>query len=217
MQQPKFCHFLIAEWLFFLYLFAWTGTLESSWFIAVKVKKRAKVTRNYGGKKLGCVSLPSQVGERWVFPRPRCRQPTPTSRARHRSQPTQPLHPADRRAGDPSPSLPGREGASLTSYLWAEKFESFERINSIPETNGNFDSCISCKRLGTSRLHELHESKSPFVSRIEFIRSKLSNFSAYVYGVSFIVSSHSQRVRYGRYAMCDAVRLPINPVSAALP
>ena len=52
------------------------------------------------------------------------------------------------------------------------------------ETNGNFDSCNSCKRLGTSGLHELHESKFPFVSRIEFIRSKLSNFSAHVYGVT---------------------------------
>ena len=40
------------------------------------------------------------------------------------------------------------------------------------------------KRLVSSRLHELHESKFPFVSRIEFIRSKLSNFSADVYGVS---------------------------------
>ena len=63
-----------------------------------------------------------------------------------------------------------------TPDTWAEKFESFERINSIRETNGKFDSCNSCKRLGTSRLHELHESKFPFVSRIEFIRSKLSNF-----------------------------------------
>ena len=71
----------------------------------------------------------------------------------------------------------------LTPYTWAEKFESFERINSIRETNGNFDWCKSCKRLGTSRLHELHESKFPFVSRIEFIRSKLSIFSAHVYGV----------------------------------
>ena len=73
---------------------------------------------------------------------------------------------------------------TLSPYTWAEKFESFERINSIRETNGNFDSCNSCKRLGTSRLHELHESKLPFVSRIEFIRSKLSNFSAHVYGVA---------------------------------
>ena len=51
------------------------------------------------------------------------------------------------------------------------------------ETNGNFDTCNSCKRLVPSRLHELHESKFPLVSRIEFIRSKLSNFSAHVYGV----------------------------------
>ena len=48
----------------------------------------------------------------------------------------------------------------------------------------NFDSCNSCKRLVPSRLHELLESKFPFVSRIEFIRSKLSNFSAHVYGVN---------------------------------
>ena len=40
-----------------------------------------------------------------------------------------------------------------------------------------------------SRSHVLHESKFPFVSRIEFIRSKLSNFSAHVYGVS--VSVHT--------------------------
>ena len=52
------------------------------------------------------------------------------------------------------------------------------------ETNGNFDSCNSCKRLVPSRLHELYESKFPFVSRIEFILSKLSNFSAHVSGVS---------------------------------
>ena len=58
----------------------------------------------------------------------------------------------------------------------SRKFESFERINSIRETNGNFDSCNSCKRLVPSRLHELHESKFPFVSHIEFIRSKFSNF-----------------------------------------
>ena len=71
-----------------------------------------------------------------------------------------------------------------------EKFESFERINSIRETNGNFDSCNSCKRLVPSRLHELHESKFPFVSRIEFIRSKLSNFSAHVSGVR-VLNSHT--------------------------
>ena len=53
-------------------------------------------------------------------------------------------------------------------------------INSIGVANGNFDSCNSCKRLGTSRLHELHESIFSFVSRIEYIRSKLSNYSAHV-------------------------------------
>ena len=65
-----------------------------------------------------------------------------------------------------------------------KRIENFERINSIRETNGNFDSCKSCKRLVLNRLHELHESKLSFVSRIEFIRSKLSNFSAHVYGAS---------------------------------
>ena len=74
-------------------------------------------------------------------------------------------------------------GQTLAPYIWAEKFEGFKRINSICDTNGNFDSCNSCKRLVPSRLHELHESKFPFVSRIEFIRSKLLNFSAHVYEV----------------------------------
>ena len=39
------------------------------------------------------------------------------------------------------------------------------------------------KRLVPSRLHGLHESELPFVSRIEFIRAKLSNFSAHVSAV----------------------------------
>ena len=76
-------------------------------------------------------------------------------------------------------------GADDGDHIYmSRKFESFKRINSIRETNGNFDSCNSCKRLVPSRLHEPHGSKFPFVSRIEFIRSKLSNFSAHVYGVS---------------------------------
>ena len=65
-------------------------------------------------------------------------------------------------------------------YMSRKKFESLERMNSIRETNGSFD---SCKRLVPTRLHELHESKLPFVSRIEFIPSKLSNFSTHVSGV----------------------------------
>ena len=61
----------------------------------------------------------------------------------------------------------------------SRKFRSLERVNSISAANG-FDPCDSCKRLGTSRLHELHESKLLFVGRTEFIRSKLSIFSAHV-------------------------------------
>ena len=42
---------------------------------------------------------------------------------------------------------------------------------------------LSFKRLIPSCLPELYESKFLFVSRIEFIRSKLSNFSVHVSGV----------------------------------
>ena len=66
---------------------------------------------------------------------------------------------------------------TATPDTWTEKFESFERTNSMREANRSFCSCNSCKRLGTS------ESKLPFVSRIEFICSKLLNFSAHVSGV----------------------------------
>ena len=39
-----------------------------------------------------------------------------------------------------------------TGYLYEQKkFESWERINSMRETNGNFDSCNSYKRLVPSR------------------------------------------------------------------
>ena len=66
----------------------------------------------------------------------------------------------------------------------SRKLESFQRLNTMRETNGNFDTCNSRKRLVPSRLHELHVSKVPFVSRIEFICSKFSNFSAHVSGVT---------------------------------
>ena len=65
----------------------------------------------------------------------------------------------------------------------SRKLESLERINVMRETNGSFDSRNSCKRLGPSRLRELHGSKLPVASRLEFIRSLLSNFSAHVCGV----------------------------------
>ena len=49
---------------------------------------------------------------------------------------------------DPLTHLIGTRASSqhrwtLTPYTWAEKFESLERINSIQETNGNFNSCNS--------------------------------------------------------------------------
>ena len=40
------------------------------------------------------------------------------------------------------------------------------------------------KRLETSRLHEIHESKLPFVAHIKSIRSKPSNVSAHISGVT---------------------------------
>ena len=49
-------------------------------------------------------------------------------------------------------------------------------------TNANFDPCNSCKRLVARRLHGLQESKFAFVTSIEIIRSKPSNFSAHVSG-----------------------------------
>ena len=52
------------------------------------------------------------------------------------------------------------------------------------ETNENLDPYNSSKRLVPIRLRELHELKFSFVLRVEFIRSKLSNFSAHVSGVA---------------------------------
>ena len=91
----------------------------------------------------------------------------------------------DPSSGPPSAvALVKNERAILTPDTWTEKCEGFERMNSIRVTNGNFDSYNSCKRLVPSRSHELHESKVPFVTRIEFIRSKFSNLSPHVYGVT---------------------------------
>ena len=53
---------------------------------------------------------------------------------------------------------------------------------------GSIDPCNSRKRFFPSRLHELHEPKVPFVSRIEFIRSKFSNLSAHVCGFRSVCS-----------------------------
>ena len=76
------------------------------------------------------------------------------------------------------PATPGgREDETRTSVTGAENNGSFEWMISIRES---FDSCHSSKRLRTSRLHEFHEAKLPFASHIEFIRLKLSLFSALV-------------------------------------
>ena len=67
----------------------------------------------------------------------------------------------------------------------SRKIRKFRTDKFDSETNGNFDSCNSCKRF-------------PFVSRIKFIRSKPSNFSAHVYGVSACSSPirHHSRVAH---------------------
>ena len=73
----------------------------------------------------------------------------------------------------PVNSGPGYMSRKILKFR-TDKFDTCKKLK--------FDSCNSSKRLGTSRLHELHESKFPLFTRIEFIRSKLSNFSAPVSG-----------------------------------
>ena len=71
------------------------------------------------------------------------------------------------------------------------------------------------QRLVPSRSHELHESKFPFVSRIEFIRSKLSIFSAHVYGV---VQRHNKGKRGARRCELQGAQrnLSVGAVSARI-
>ena len=54
-------------------------------------------------------------------------------------------------AGTGGASLGQRAMHSLTPGIWAEKFDSLERIKSIPEKNVISDSCNSCERLETTR------------------------------------------------------------------
>ena len=72
---------------------------------------------------------------------------------------------------------PGRPDKHIYPGYMSRKIESLGQINSMRIRNGSFDSCSLCKR---SCLRELRESKLSFVLRIEFIRSKLSTFSAHV-------------------------------------
>ena len=55
------------------------------------------------------------------------------------------------------------------SVYMSSKNGSLKQINSISEANRRFDSGNSCKRLGPSRVYELHDSTLPFVWLIEFI------------------------------------------------
>ena len=82
----------------------------------------------------------------------------------------------------------------------SRKIRKFRTDKFDSETNGNFDSCNSCKRLGTSRLHELHE----FIFELSFELSlsfawvriypfETSNFSAHVHGVYTSNYSSSNR------------------------
>ena len=89
--------------------------------------------------------------------------------------------------GQRLPSLAGRAGAGLrdadpgymSRKIWKFCTEKFDTRN-----KRKFWLIQLMLTAGTSRLHELHESKLSFVCRSEFIRSKLSNFSAHVSGVA---------------------------------
>ena len=57
-------------------------------------------------------------------------------------------------------------------------------------------------------MHELRESKFPFVSRIEFFRSKLSNLSAHVSGISGQAALMSQQFHVGCHRAPAAAAQP---------
>ena len=71
--------------------------------------------------------------------------------------------------------------------------------------------------MGTSRLHDLHEPKLPFVSRIEFIRSELSNFSAHVSGVSVAggVGITAAQLRVSQYSVTSGADPAERPAAAS--
>ena len=75
-----------------------------------------------------------------------------------------------------------RAARSATPDTRAENVGSLEWINSIRETNGSFDSCNPTVSRQMKNVNHERESNLPFVSRIEFIRFKLTNFSAHVSG-----------------------------------
>ena len=143
----------------------WLEAWRSCWLTRVTSRRISASTST-------CQSRSSARWSRWTCGRTArtCRWPTTTGRSTSGSTSTgsstrpstnrsAPSTSASTRSAPPTPCWWVRQtvgGSRLAETLdtWAEKFESFERINSIRETNGSFDSCNSCKRLGTSRLHK---------------------------------------------------------------
>ena len=78
----------------------------------------------------------------------------------------------------------------------SRNIDSLEGMNLTRETNGSFDSWNSYQRLRTSRLHELHESKLPFVESNSTSNLSVRNFEFYVHvsGVKYTVRSPSPKI-----------------------
>ena len=79
-------------------------------------------------------------------------------------------------------------------------FESFERINSIRVTNGNFDSCNSCRRLGIA----VYMSCMSQNFRLLYVSNlSVSNFSAHVSGVTASPPGRLPCISLGRRPTCS--------------
>ena len=77
------------------------------------------------------------------------------------------------------------------SVTWEEKWKSRLWINSIRETNEVFDSCRSCKLLGPSRLHKLHQ---PRVSNLFVLGLRFFLTCSRVYSLTAVIFSGADRL-----------------------
>ena len=68
-----------------------------------------------------------------------------------------------------------RNAGPVIPFIWRKKKWSGEIWYAKQTEVLTYATNVKCQRLGPIRLHELHESKLPFVSRIELMRSRLSN------------------------------------------
>ena len=101
------------------------------------------------------------------------------------------------RAGDPVSQRGGGSGCrSDPGYMsrknqkfWTDKFDTWNKQK--------FWFMNSCKRLGTSRLHELHKSKLLFVSRIESVQNFRFFLLMYPGSVSHIPARLPPQTRHG--------------------